>query len=130
MTRKPKESKRDEEPNPNRNDAHSRLVNAAQCLVTELDAGRLFKYHPNYDHAMRRRMGTPGIPDLFGYLWLGRFVCIDVKTGKAVLTKKQRAFMETAASFGAYAIELRDLDKFRAWLQAGPASPTGKILTL
>ena len=73
----------------------------------------------------RAGSSTPGISDILGYhRATGRFLAIEVKTGKDKLSAEQTRFLKEVADAGGFACEGRALEQvrheFRQWLAALP----------
>ena len=56
------------------------------------------------------RLAPVGTPDIIGYGPGGRFVGIEVKTGRDQLREAQKAWREKAADGGAFVAEVHELD--------------------
>ena len=55
------------------------------------------------------RLAPNGTPDIIGYGPGGRFVGIEVKTGRDTLNEAQKAWRERAAASGAFVAEVHDI---------------------
>lgn len=59
-------------------------------------------------------IGLKGMSDLYGIIKIngvGRFIAIEVKTGKAVRTKEQKAFARMVQNLGGMYIEARSVEQ-------------------
>jgi hypothetical protein len=66
---------------------------------------------------MAGRAAPNGIPDVCGILAPhGRWICFEVKTGKACLRSSQRAWHAEARRFGALVFEVRSVDDLAGFL--------------
>ncbi len=61
------------------------------------------------------KVGLKGMSDLFGIIkdenGVGRFIAIEIKTGKAVQTKEQKNYMKMVRNMGGIYIVGRDVDQ-------------------
>lgn len=64
------------------------------------------------------RTGAPGIADLTGILRGGKRIEVEIKTGGAMQSKKQRSFAAVIASFGGVYLVARSVDDAREQLAA------------
>ena len=76
---------------------------------------------PDGKTPMRGGLG-PGTPDVVGVMDDGKAIVVDAKVGKDRLSKRQRNCMEAVVSLGGYAVEVRDIDAFQAWLASEPGN--------
>ena len=81
---------------------------------------------PDGTTPMRGGLG-PGTPDVVGVMDDGRAIVVDAKIGEDRLSTKQRNCMEAVVSLGGYAVEVRDIREFQAWLASAPY-PGGEIV--
>jgi predicted Mrr-cat superfamily restriction endonuclease len=78
---------------------HNELVNKVLLYLSEHCPGR---YWSNATGAVKtanghfQRYGLIGSTDILGFTKDGRFVAVEVKTGKAVLSQQQKIFKEVA----------------------------------
>lgn len=93
------------------NEAHQKLVKA--ILKTFGKNEMIFFWPNNTGTAYRRKellkFGLKGSPDIIGMTNVGQFFGIEVKTGKAVLGKQQKAFRDRAISLGAHYLVARSV---------------------
>ena len=104
--------------------AHTHLCKQIQLAISA-SGGMAFRNEQGYgflpDGVTRVRWGLgPGTPDVVGVMDDGRAIVVDAKIGEDRLSTKQRNCMEAVVSLGGYAIEVRDIREFQAWLASAP----------
>jgi hypothetical protein len=103
---------------------HTKLVNDIAVESSGLHFCRLFKMNVGMAEIKGReiRYGTPGIPDLVGFVknksGHALFVGVEVKTGDAVLSKEQKNFHTMLKNFDVPVLVARNLEQALAWLRA------------
>ena len=104
--------------------AHTNLCKQIMLAISA-SGGMAFRNEQGYgylpDGATRVRWGLgPGTPDVVGVMDDGRAIVVDAKVGKDSLSTKQRNCMAAVVSLGGYAVEVRDIKEFQAWLASEP----------
>ena len=88
------------------------LVDEIMYAVGSLPNVRIWPRYVGYDDRAKISYGIVGEPDLEGIISpLGRMLCIEVKTGDAVLSKKQKIRRAMLEKFGALYIEARSVEQ-------------------
>ena len=106
--------------------AHTNLCKQIMLAISA-SGGMAFRNEQGYgylpDGVTRVRWGLgPGTPDVVGLMPNGRGIVVDAKVGKDILSTKQRTCMEAVVSLGGYAVEVRDIKEFQAWLASEPGN--------
>lgn len=91
---------------------HQKLVDDLLFAFGSMPDVRIWIRVVGFDLTRKIKYGVPGEPDLEGIVApSGRMLCIEVKTGKAVLKKNQRLRRAMLEKFGALYIEARSVEQ-------------------
>ena len=101
--------------------AHADLVNrlllalsSHGCLVVKFNTGQAVTRN-----GYTIRFGCEGWADIIGCTPAGRFLAVEVKTGKGRLRDKQKAFRDAVVRHGGIHIEARSVEQVMGELEAG-----------
>ncbi len=97
---------------------HQKLVDAILFEVGSLPNVRLWPRQVGFDQEKKIKYGIRGESDLQGIIApQGRMLCIEVKSGKAKLSKDQERWKAMVLRFGGVHIEARSVDQVLADLK-------------
>jgi hypothetical protein len=88
------------------------VLEALELLRQQGKVGRFWRQNTGAHQIDGRyvRYGTPGCPDILGWLKNGRFMCIEIKRPGGELTPDQAAFLANAEKDGCFALVARSVD--------------------
>ena len=94
----------------NNTKAHQKLVDDILFAFGSKPDVRVWKRVVGFDDEKMILYGIPGESDIQGIVAPhGRFLAIEVKTGKGVLSEKQKLWRDMILKFGGIYIEARDV---------------------
>jgi len=64
------------------------------------------------------QFGVPGMPDIAGVMPGGRFIGVEIKTGKSRLSKQQRAWKKRCIEVGGLYLTIRSIEQLDRELDA------------
>lgn len=96
--------------------AHTALVKSVLAWLSHFHSNDIYCWGNNTGAAVTEtrfiRYGFPGSADILGVMRGGRMLCVEAKTGKAVLSKNQREFRANVERLGGlYIVVHEDYDK-------------------
>lgn len=93
-----------------RNKEHQKLLDDILLAVGSLPSVRIWPRVVGFDESKQIRYGIPGECDLDGIMLGGRRISIEIKTGKATLSKDQKRWKAMILKFGGIYVEARSVD--------------------